>query len=774
MRAQCEGSAGRAGSHSCFSLAPCLQSDPFERSALSRRGVALVGNGMARELPRVPSTHALGSSSNDPPLLRVGSCTYKLDDDRSGIPAAVARKLMLEQRANAGHERLPSPRTFTSRRSLPTLPTSPEKTSICLQQTSGLLPAHLSGEDMSSVGLWSSPQHSAVLRSPSSVRALLSTRKSCPLPFDASEHERLRKLAEEAADRAISSAERARVQADKDAQQRIATNRALMHERSHREKEDRLKACNSERFVDRREELAHLAAKKSGFSIANGAHNGWGDGRTGATAQVGRQGGAILSAAQGVCNMAHADSELRNNGHGRGAGALLDARGSGNCPGAEGSPGGGRRNTRRDGATEDRSFGSRGGRGMNTTISYSGAINGNPGADLGAGDGESGAENAIGRPNASASCGTGEQDLSANHALGHGPEGALGLKWKLVGISQPKNGIELSNGALSGALQTKLEQAQARAPTAGSHSRFEFEFTKGEFQSFKVTDLCPDSFVRVGDNCFQPVWGAVTRLSRKGAASPHDARYRIGPGARGPRDRGPSPGKGSARSDNWDGTEGDDQEDSAGANERALTIDWSLITKALPCGSDAESADKRKAMFAKWDVNGNGCLSFTEVDSAMRELMGEVTAILLKAAAHQWNNSWKMVIMRAFTHAKQSNKKLKGKKKRKDDYVEFDEFRLLLLCMRQYFELYVGFSRLDSNMDRRLDYGEFVAGLPRLATWGIQLSEADAEAEFAKIDDNGGGYILFDEFIVWAIEKKFDLDDDDDFDDFDDLAGELF
>ena len=93
---------------------------------------------------------------------------------------------------------------------------------------------------------------------------------------------------------------------------------------------------------------------------------------------------------------------------------------------------------------------------MNTTISYSGAINGNPGADLGAGDGESGAENAIGRPNASASCGTGEQDLSANHALGHGPEGALGLKWKLVGISQPKNGIELSNGALSGALQTKL------------------------------------------------------------------------------------------------------------------------------------------------------------------------------------------------------------------------------------------------------------------------------------------------------------------------------
>ena len=37
----------------------------------------------------------------------------------------------------------------------------------------------------------------------------------------------------------------------------------------------------------------------------------------------------------------------------------------------------------------------------------------------------------------------------------------------------------------------------------------------------------------------------------------------------------------------------------------------------------------------------------------------------------------------------------------------------------------------------------------------------DVEAEFAKIDKNGGGVILFDEFVAWAITKNLDLEDDD-------------
>lgn len=34
---------------------------------------------------------------------------------------------------------------------------------------------------------------------------------------------------------------------------------------------------------------------------------------------------------------------------------------------------------------------------------------------------------------------------------------------------------------------------------------------------------------------------------------------------------------------------------------------------------------------------------------------------------------------------------------------------------------------------------------------------------FNEIDKNKGGFILFDEFVDWAIQKNLDLEDDDDF-----------
>ena len=211
----------------------------------------------------------------------------------------------------------------------------------------------------------------------------------------------------------------------------------------------------------------------------------------------------------------------------------------------------------------------------------------------------------------------------------------------------------------------------------------------------------------------------------------------------------------------------DEDEEDEGDGLAQVHVDWTSITKALPAGRDPESVERRKTMFAQWDVNGNKCLSFTEVDQAMRVLMGEVTAELLSTALYQWSNSWKPVIMRSFVRAKNSNKSRKAKSKRNDDYVEADEFRLLLLCMRQYFELYIAFSRLDCSSDRRLSHEEFINAVPVLQRWGVSLTEEEAKTEFQIIDDNGGGYILFDEFIVWALQKNLDLDDDDDFDDFD-------
>ena len=38
----------------------------------------------------------------------------------------------------------------------------------------------------------------------------------------------------------------------------------------------------------------------------------------------------------------------------------------------------------------------------------------------------------------------------------------------------------------------------------------------------------------------------------------------------------------------------------------------------------------------------------------------------------------------------------------------------------------------------------------------------DYEAEFDSIDANGGGQILFNEFVDWATDKNLDIEDDDD------------
>ena len=36
----------------------------------------------------------------------------------------------------------------------------------------------------------------------------------------------------------------------------------------------------------------------------------------------------------------------------------------------------------------------------------------------------------------------------------------------------------------------------------------------------------------------------------------------------------------------------------------------------------------------------------------------------------------------------------------------------------------------------------------------------DMEVEFENIDENGGGQVLFGEFVKWALDKNLDIEDD--------------
>jgi Ca2+-binding EF-hand superfamily protein len=65
--------------------------------------------------------------------------------------------------------------------------------------------------------------------------------------------------------------------------------------------------------------------------------------------------------------------------------------------------------------------------------------------------------------------------------------------------------------------------------------------------------------------------------------------------------------------------------------------------------------------------------------------------------------------------------------------------------MRQYFELYVAFNRLDVNYDQRISREEFRKAVEdkQLEQWKIIIDDVDAE--FDSIDTNDGGKVMFDE-----------------------------
>jgi len=68
--------------------------------------------------------------------------------------------------------------------------------------------------------------------------------------------------------------------------------------------------------------------------------------------------------------------------------------------------------------------------------------------------------------------------------------------------------------------------------------------------------------------------------------------------------------------------------------------------------------------------------------------------------------------------------------------------------------------RLDSGDDGRVSKEEFLSENVKesVETWVGPIE--DMEAEFEKIDKNGGGQILFSEFVDWALEKNLDIEDD--------------
>jgi Ca2+-binding EF-hand superfamily protein len=91
--------------------------------------------------------------------------------------------------------------------------------------------------------------------------------------------------------------------------------------------------------------------------------------------------------------------------------------------------------------------------------------------------------------------------------------------------------------------------------------------------------------------------------------------------------------------------------------------------------------------------------------------------------------------------------------------VTRSEFRLLLVYLAKYYELFEKFEDIDSSDDKRITKTEFKSAVGHLEKWGIKIDNPDTE--FDSIDQNKGGYILFKEFADWGLKKHLDNEDDD-------------
>jgi len=169
--------------------------------------------------------------------------------------------------------------------------------------------------------------------------------------------------------------------------------------------------------------------------------------------------------------------------------------------------------------------------------------------------------------------------------------------------------------------------------------------------------------------------------------------------------------------------------------------EWERVRELLPVKKDDENKEKRKKLFDQFDPNGNGKLSLAEIDSACQKIL----------ELERFTNNLQPILIRAYNAAKTLQKKEKD-----DEFVEFIEFRMLLCYIYHYFELMVMFDEIDASDDRRVTIEEFKKAVPLVEKWGLKVS--DPEATFKKMDSNGGGVVLFEEFCDFGTKQKLNAD----------------
>ena len=78
--------------------------------------------------------------------------------------------------------------------------------------------------------------------------------------------------------------------------------------------------------------------------------------------------------------------------------------------------------------------------------------------------------------------------------------------------------------------------------------------------------------------------------------------------------------------------------------------------------------------------------------------------------------------------------------------------------MKQYYEYFIAFTKVDKDNDHRISEAEFLNASKVMQKWGIDMS--DPKAQWLKCNPNKAMNVTFTEFCEWAIEHNFKIADD--------------
>ena len=177
---------------------------------------------------------------------------------------------------------------------------------------------------------------------------------------------------------------------------------------------------------------------------------------------------------------------------------------------------------------------------------------------------------------------------------------------------------------------------------------------------------------------------------------------------------------------------------------------WDELIQKLPVKKTNAEREKRLALWNQINKYGNGYISYKRLSIEMEKYLDLPNVV---------KNKGPMKL--AFDSA--SNKYQKKGAKKEDGLIEWMEFRIFLVYLRQYFEYWVMFERVDRSGDHQISLEEFQKAVPQMEKWGVKIT--DPEATFKEIDKNNEGSVSFEEFCSYAIQKSLDVEDDDGFDD---------